>query len=120
MRIWGCATVLQVWEQDSAQLLNAIEQLLMQLSMRAAEGALVIEGDEDVAGAGWCIDGAYQKVQKSAIAVPDAMNWPVIWHQIALPCLSKCVHACGKPLHARTIGISPVSKCRPTEMWLLV
>ena len=38
-------------------------------------------------------------MQKSAIAVTNAMDRPVIWDQIASPCLSKRVHTRGELLH---------------------
>ena len=62
--------------------------------------ALVIERDEDIAGADGGIDGAYEQVQEGTIAVTNAMNGLVIWHQPALPCTSQGVYAAGKFLHS--------------------
>ena len=62
--------------------------------------ALVIERDEDIAGADGGIDGAYEQVQKGTIAVTNAMDGLVIWHQPALPCASQGVYAAGKFLHS--------------------
>ena len=89
------------------------DELLIELRKGAARDALVVEGDQDVAGAGWCIDGAYQQVQKGAVAVSHAVDWPVIWHEVAPPRLPECVHASSEFLHARITLICAISRRTP-------
>ncbi len=60
--------------------------------------ALVVEGDERVAGIGWCKHGADERVQESAVAMAHPVHRALFRHQEALPRAPQRLHAPVEPL----------------------
>ena len=57
-------------------------------------------------------------MQEGAVAMTNAVDWPVIGDHVTSPCLSKGIHARGEPLHVGMTHVCPNQE--PDHvMWLL-